>query len=222
MTAKKTEKKEQLSAGDILNHYMTWILENNRKPESVYHFCKELGITEPEFYKHYASISALDRGVWNGFYDHAMSMLEKDHSFQEYGNREKLLSFYYTFMELLNLNRSYVLYVTREGGASLKELEQLQGLRKRVKDFAKELIEQANEDKKLRLNKRSPELFSEGAWVQLLVIIRFWIADESPGFEKTDVFIEKSVNTVFDLFESTPIEKVLDLGKFLWQERMSR
>ena len=222
MSGKKSEGKKEMQSEEILSQYMTWVLDHNSKPESVYRFCKELGIGESDFYQHFASVSALERGVWNGFFQHSMDMLEKDASFQQYANREKLLSFYFTFMELLNLNRSYVLYATEEGKAGLQGLDQLQGLRNRVKDFAKDLIEQANEDKKLRFNKRSPELFSEGAWLQLLLIIKFWTSDESPGFEKTDVFIEKSVNTVFDLFESTPFDKVLDLGKFLWQERMAR
>ena len=45
--------------------------------------------------------------------------------------------------------------------------------------------------------------------------------DHSPQFEKTDVAIEKSVNTVFDVFDNTPLERVLDFGKFLFKERMA-
>lgn len=222
MTAKKTATKPKITASQILDGYMTWVLEQDRTPESVFLFCKEMGIREEEFYQFYPSIGALQKGVWNQFFDHSMELLQKDSAFNDYENREKLLSFYYTFFELLLLNRSYVLSVTHEGKPGMGDLEQLRGLRKRVKDFARELIDQANDGKKLKINQRSPEIFSEGAWVQFLLILKFWIGDESPGFEKTDVFIEKSVNTVFDLFETTPLDKVLDLGKFLWQERMNR
>ena len=31
--------------------------------------------------------------------------------------------------------------------------------------------------------------------------MRFWIEDRSAGFEKTDIAIEKSVRSVFDLFD---------------------
>jgi len=44
--------------------------------------------------------------------------------------------------------------------------------------------------------------------------------DESAGFQKTDVAIEKSVNTVFDVFDNTPLENILDFGKFLWKEKV--
>ena len=45
--------------------------------------------------------------------------------------------------------------------------------------------------------------------------------DNSPQFEKTDVAIEKSVNTIFDVFDNTPLERVLDFGKFLFKEKMA-
>jgi hypothetical protein len=44
--------------------------------------------------------------------------------------------------------------------------------------------------------------------------------DTSKGFEKTDILIEKSVNTVVDLADTKPLESLFDLGKFLWKEKM--
>ncbi len=43
--------------------------------------------------------------------------------------------------------------------------------------------------------------------------------DSSPSFEKTDMAIEKSVQTVFELFDNTPLDSVIDFGKFLWNEK---
>ena len=43
---------------------------------------------------------------------------------------------------------------------------------------------------------------------------------EALSFEKTDILIEKSVNTVVDLLDTKPLESLLDLGKFLWKEKM--
>ena len=63
-------------------------------------------------------------------------------------------------------------------------------------------------------------MFSEGAWIQFMFLLKFWIDDNSAEFEKTDVAIEKSVNTIFDVFDNTPLEQVIDFGKFLFKERM--
>ena len=49
--------------------------------------------------------------------------------------------------------------------------------------------------------------------------IKFWIDDTSKAFEKTDVFIEKSVNTSFDLIDTTPLKSLIDFGKFIYKEK---
>ena len=59
----------------------------------------------------------------------------------------------------------------------------------------------------------------EGAWLQFLSILKYWIDDSSPNFEKTDVFIEKSVKASFDVVYNVPVESILDFGKFLWKEK---
>jgi hypothetical protein len=51
-----------------------------------------------------------------------------------------------------------------------------------------------------------------------MFILRFWTKDDSARFEKTDMAIEKSVNTIFDVFDNTPLENILDFGKFLYKE----
>ena len=61
----------------------------------------------------------------------------------------------------------------------------------------------------------------ETAWLQLLITMKFWLNDSSANFEKTDIFIEKSVNTSFDLIDSTPLKSIIDLGKFLYKEKMN-
>jgi len=89
-----------------------------------------------------------------------------------------------------------------------------------MKSFANQLIREGNEDKSVKILKQSETIFSEAAWLQLLFILKFWMDDNSAKFERTDIVIEKSVNTVFDLFDSTPLESLLDFGKFMWKEKM--
>lgn len=100
-------------------------------------------------------------------------------------------------------------------------MQQLSGLRSGFVAYAANLVEDSNETKSSRITQQSPKLYSEGAWLQMLFLLRFWIRDDSPGFEKTDMAIEKSVNTIFDVFDNTPLESVLDFGKFLFKQGVS-
>jgi hypothetical protein len=60
----------------------------------------------------------------------------------------------------------------------------------------------------------------ESSWIQFLFTLKFWLDDNSPSFEKTDLFIEKSVKASFDLMQIAPMESLIDFGKFLFKEKM--
>lgn len=220
-TVKKTVEKESLSRDRIIALYMDHVLENETTPKTVYKFSKINDFSEEEFYNFFGSFEALEKGIWENFYEHTMDVIHKSLEYRTFSNREKMLTFYFTFFEMLTANRSYVLFILKRSGNRLEALDQLKGLRRKVKGFATELIREQNEEKNLKVLKRSETVFSEAAWLQLLFILNFWMNDNSPKFESTDVAIEKSVNTVFDVFDNTPLERVLDLGKFLWKEKMA-
>lgn len=222
-TVKKTSNKlltteEKLTEDKLISFYMEYVLEHERMPKSVFKFCKDNNITEEEFYNFYGSFDGLKKGIWNKFYENTMSVMTKSPEFETFTSREKLLTFYYTFFEVLAANRSYVLFSLGENQETMKNLDQLKGLRRKVKSFAKELVRLGNKEKSL---KQSEMVFSEATWIQMLFIIKFWMDDNSAQFESTDVVIEKSVNTVFEVFDNTPLERILDLGKFLWKEKMA-
>ena len=60
--------------------------------------------------------------------------------------------------------------------------------------------------------------------------IKEWMMTGSPtnesefvsAFEKTDAAIEKSITVAFDVFDNTQLEALVDLGKFLWKEKISK
>ncbi|WP_298951927.1 TetR family transcriptional regulator C-terminal domain-containing protein [uncultured Nonlabens sp.] len=219
--AKKTPKNKEITKHDILTAYMDYVLEHEKTPKSVFKFAKENNMPEQDFYKFFGSFDSLRKDIWNTFFTMTMDVSHKNEEYVHFSNREKMLTFFYTFFEILTLNRSYVIYTLKENQHMMSKMEQLKGLRKHVKNFAKELIMERNENKTNILLERSETIYSEGAWVQMLFLIKFWMDDDSAGFEKTDMAIEKSVNTIFDVFDNTPLDAVLDFGKFLWKERMS-
>lgn len=211
-------KAKKITKESILTMYMDYVLENEKVPKTVYKFCKVNGLEESEFYLHFGSINAIQKGIWNSFFTNTISVMKKNKEYEDFTNRDKMLTFFYTFFEVLTLNRSYILFVMNHAENPMKNMEQVKGLRKHIKGFAKELIVAGNENKNLKITKHNPQLFSEGAWLQFMFLLNFWKNDDSPSFEKTDVAIEKSVNTIFDLFDNTPLENLLDFGKFLYKE----
>jgi hypothetical protein len=213
-------QKEEKVKLDIITLFMEYTLDNDQYPKSVYKFCKENELEEKTFYKFFGSLNGVKESIWEAFYDNALSLLEKDKTFEMAKPKEKLLSFYYTFFEVLQLNRSYILFTLDGDRALMSNFSQLSTLRKMFKDFAVELIEEGNVDKPSYFQ-HPPKIFSEAAWVQLGFLIKFWVEDSSVDFEKTDQAIEKSVQTAFDVFDNTPLSTLVDFGKFLWKEKFA-
>lgn len=220
-TAKKTSAKKKITKQQIIDSYMAYVLENEKMPVSIYKFSRENGFGEQDFYTHFGSFEGLKSGIWTTFYEMTMDLSEKNKDYDQFSNQEKMLTFFYTFFELLTANRSFVLFSLTLEREKLKTLQQLAPLRKKVKAFASELIEEKNDEQQLKFLKQPAIIFSEGAWLQFVFILKFWMDDNSPSFEKTDVVIEKSVRAIFDVFATTPLESVVDFGKFLWKEKMA-
>ena len=215
-------KKKTVNNHQIISAYMNYVLENGHQPKTVYSFCKALGIEEAEFYKYFASFDLLEKTVFSVFYENCIELLSKNEEYQNYDARHQLLSFYYTFFELLTANRSYVKAVLEKHKNALKKVQLLAKLKKKFCVYIDELEFDKIDLQNSALSKIQDKGFQEAAWLQLLVLLKFWLEDDSANFEKTDVFIEKSVHAGFDIIDTTPVKSIVDLGKFIVKEKMNK
>ena len=217
---KNPVKKKLIDDSVVISKYMDYVLEKNEEPKNVFSFCKENKISETDFYAFFGSFEALKQEVWVKFFQNASITITKEVAFETYSNKNKLLTLYFTLFEILTLNRSYVLFSLLENKEGLKNLKNLKKFRNQFKSFIVDIIESDVSVKNDKITRITQPVFTEGAWIQFLFLLKFWMDDTSKGFEKTDVLIEKSVNTVVDLLDTKPLESLFDLGKFLWKEKM--
>lgn len=214
-------KKKNISEDKIISLYMDYILEHGVNPKSVYAFAKLNNFEEAQFYEHFTSLESVEKGIFKALFNSSLQVLEKNEDYQIFDARNKLLSFYYTFFENLTANRSYVVHALGKNKNDLKNLKILSGLRHLFTEYVHGLGIQMLDLKDKRLERLQEKALKESSWIQLLITIKFWMEDQSPSFEKTDIFIEKSVNTSFDVLNIAPIKSVLDLGKFLFKEKIN-
>ncbi|MDG1529675.1 MAG: TetR family transcriptional regulator C-terminal domain-containing protein [Polaribacter sp.] len=215
------ETKKEMNKIEIVSKYIDTILETGKKPASIYKFSKDLNIEEKEFYKFFSSFEHLEKNIFTLFFENATALLNKTEDFKSYDAKNKLLSFYFTFFEILTENRSYVLLALKESKNSLKNLKKLEELKKAFSGFILEIQIEKLDLKQEKFEKIQDKGIQEGFWIQFLMIIKFWMDDTSSSFEKTDIFIEKSVHASFDIINTTPVKSFIDLGKFLLKEKMN-
>lgn len=213
-----TKRKKIISADQFKKAFIEHILMTGHQPPSVYAFANGLKSTESDFYEHFNSFNALERTIWLDWFSETVQIIESDEAYVNYSVREKLLAFYFTWLEALKGNRSFVL--KRISETSKRELSPgfLSLLKDSFEEYIRELIVEGKDTSEIAERPFSNQ-YGKAFWLHFLFITRFWAEDDSKDFEKTDAAIEKSVNLAFDLVAKGPLDSMVDFAKFMFQNR---
>lgn len=201
----------------IKNAYVDHVLTEGTKPKSVYIFAKKQQMSEAEFYEFFGSFAALEQSIWTDIGKSVIDEVKTQEVWSGYAAREKALSFFYGFFEQLKKSRSFAVYSLNNTPKGLSTPYVFEGLKTLFLDFAVEILDEGLESGELTDRKFFAKRYKDALWGQLVFILHFWVKDESAGFEKTDEAIEKGLNVTFDLFQRSPIDNLIDYGKFLAQ-----
>lgn len=203
----------------IRDAYIKYWLENGRRPVSVYTFCQQLNSSEPEFYQIYASFDAVEKDIWRSFFEETLEKLKEDETYRNYSAREKLLSFYFLWVQQLRENRSYILLQKEKYLAPPLHLDKLEAFRAAFYDYIRNLIKEGHQTGEVKERKFVSDQYVHGFWLQALFVLQYWIKDDSERFEMTDAAIEKAVNLSFQLISSNTLDSILDFGKFVFARK---
>jgi len=218
-------KKKAISEDGLLTAYMEYVLEGEGE-HNVYKFSKSVGIPEAEFYQHFGSLESVERRVWDKLIENAINIVTADKHYDEFSRADKMLSLFFTFFENCTLNRSYLLQSMNHHPGARARFDLWGPMRHRFRKHIEHLFASDEEAINGRLEKEVKRVrnrgIEEGLWAQLVFLLDFWKKDDSKGFEKTDAAIEKSVKVAINLIDTTPLESIFDLGKFLWKERIAK
>jgi len=213
-------KNKTITKHDLFGFYMDYALTYDKQPESVYIFAKDHHFDETIFYNFFGTFEELEQEIFSTFFENTVTVLNRSQDYKSFDARNKLLSFYFTFFENLTANRSYVVYALNCDTYSIKSLKKLSNLKKHFTNYIENLNIETIDLKQETLQKLQHKSLKETAWIQLLCTLKFWLDDTSPSFEKTDVFIEKSIRASFDLIDTTPLHSLIDFGKFIITEKI--
>jgi hypothetical protein len=209
----------KMDKSEIITKYTEFLLEEGKPPLNVYKFCKGIGIEESEFYKHFGTFEAIEKEVFVHFFDETHRVLENSENFNTYPAKEKLLSFYYTYMENLSANRSLIMYLLGNKNPMVG-LNRLSGLKSKFTDFVEGLDLKTTDLPIQGISDLQQKGMKEAIYGQFLTIIKYWMKDNSAGFEQTDIFIEKSTSLGFELMNHSQLESIIDFGKFLLKDKI--
>ena len=198
---------------------MEAVVSYEDEPFTIEDLGESYGFEASKFYEHFEGFDHLNKVIFRVFIDNAIEVLEQNMDYEGFTKKDKLLSLYYTLFENFTLNQDFVLLTIKSYGLNLNALPLLAELKVSFLAFVESLqIETMKiSDSLASIQKKS---LREGLWIQFLLTLKFWMSDDSPDCEKTDIFIEKSVNTGLELLNTKSFHNLLDLGKFLYTEKV--
>lgn len=212
----KVKKEKKWDANHFIQSYIEHTLEHGNAPVSVFAFSKKLGAKESDFYTFFNSFSALEREIWNNWITETIEMIENDESYRNYSVREKILAFYFSWLETLKENRSYVQMKKEAMKKQIGMPDYLKSMHATFSRYINDLMLEGKDTKEVAERPFSNQ-YDKAFWAQLIFISNFWLNDDSQNFEQTDAAVEKSVNFAFDLIAKGALDSFLDLAKFLFQ-----
>lgn len=218
---KKQTKKSPSAKGpdQIKEAYIHFVLEHERKPANVFKFCKALGISEDEFYRSFSSFKALDKAIWKAYVSETIDRLRKDENYANFTSREKILAFYFTLIEVLRTNRSFVIMKVSKWKPTAITPSFLRKFKSEFEQWAEAVVEEGKSTSEIAKRPYLDKRYVSLLWLHLSFILKFWSHDNSTDFEKTDEAIERSVNLAFDVMGKGLLDNAFEFGKFLYQQR---
>lgn len=217
------EQKNIITEDKIFELYGDYILNHGKRPKNIYRFAKDNAFEEKDFYDYFSSFEQIEKSMLVNLFEKSVELASKVNSSDKITSKEKLLNVYFIFFENMTMNRSLVLMIF--GNDKLHSAKISNQLKEAHRQFIKTL--DFNDWEMIQIAKDNLKNFHEKAreetlWIHLVSAIEFWKKDTSPAFEKTDIFIEKTIDAGFELMDNEPLRKVVDLGKFLFKEKFKK
>lgn len=184
--------------------------------KSLLSFLEFSKIKEDKFKELFNSLEDLEKEIFHHFFQSALEILENNEQYQNFDAHNQLLSFYFTFFELMGANEKLVKKLIPGSVYISNRLD-------KVKPVFFQYIESLCFEKlnipfgvaETLINKGEQNIY----WLQFLSVFNFWLKDESKAFEKTDMFIEKSISLSSSVLNPQPINNLIDFTKFLFQKQ---
>jgi len=202
-----------------MDFYMDAVVKNQGKPSDVESWSKDYNFDTDKFDEHFESFEELDKTIFKTLIDVSIATLIETPDFTSFSKKDKLLSLYYTLFENFTLNRDFIQLTIKGYGLSFSTISLFSELKESFMGFVESLqiATLSLNDTMESIQKKS---IKEGFWVQFLLTVKFWMDDDSDQGEKTDIFIEKSINTGLELLNTQSLNNIIDLGKFLYAEKI--
>lgn len=204
----------------IMKGYIEFELLNGRTPNSVFELTKKLKLEEAEFYQHFGSLEIVRSAIVTEFITNTTHLLDEDENYPGFSAREKLLALYFTLFEQFLQQRSYLLSKYGELRKAPENSGDWKPFLKHLVERVQLILAEAKTEGEIQDRPLIGEHYAKGYTLVFAYLFRVWVKDDSTEFATTDAAIEKTVNLSFDMLGSSPLDSLIDFGKFAFKTKV--
>ncbi len=217
---KVTSSAKEKTRAKILEEAVNLIIEKGFKSASMREIAKNAGISNPTIYNYFSTKEKILYGYLEQKHKEVAKILQEIEDFHTYSLREQLQKLIETELELYLEDREFIMQISemvfQSGGLKLDKLYGNNEIfTKMVADMLSIAIE-AEEIPKPPFEEHLPHLF----WDYYIMVVAYWIKDDSQRFENTTQFIDHSLGLIEALLQSNLLNKANDLGMFLFKTHL--
>jgi AcrR family transcriptional regulator len=217
---KVSQSAKEKTKAKILDSAVELIIEKGFKNASMREMAKLAGVSNPTIYNYFPTKEKILYAYVEQKHKESAQILQEIEDFNSYTLREQLQTLIETELELYLEDREFILQISdmvfKSGGL---KLESLYGNNKIFIDMVQDMLEiaiDAKEIPKPPMEEHLPKLF----WDFYIMVVAYWVKDDSESFENTTQFIDHSLGVIEALLQSSIMNKAHDLGMFLFKTHL--
>ena len=204
----------------ILQSAVDLIIEKGFDNASLREMAKNAGVSNPTIYNYFPSKEKLLYAYIEQKHKVAITTIQEIEDFHTYTLREQLQTFIETELELYLEDREFIIQITdmvfHSSGLKMGKLYETNALFIETVDEMLSIAIEAEEIAEPPFREHVPKLF----WDYYIMVVAYWVKDDSEMFENTTQFIDHSLGLAEAVLHSDILSKASDLGMFFFKTHM--
>lgn len=204
----------------ILQAAVDLIIEKGFDNASLREMAKNAGVSNPTIYNYFPSKEKLLYAYIEQKHKEALETIHAIEDFHTYTLREQIQTLIETELELYLEDREFITQISemvfQTSGLKISTLYQTNALFIKTIEEMLDIAIEAEEIPTPPFKTYLPKLF----WDYYIMVVAYWLKDDSEMFENTTQFIDHSLAVMESLLRSDILSKASDLGMFFFKTHM--
>jgi len=217
---KITQSAKEKTKIKILQSAVDLIIEKGFDNASLREMAKNAGVSNPTIYNYFPSKEKLLYAYIEHKHKEAVASLQEIENFHTYTLREQLQTLIETELELYLEDREFIVQIAdmvfHSSGLKMGKLYETNALFIETVDEMLSIAIEAGEIQEPPFREHLPKLF----WDYYIMVVAYWVKDDSEMFENTTQFIDHSLGLADAVLHSDILSKASDLGMFFFKTHM--